>query len=318
VAHHSLAATPETIHWGYFDGALPPVLSIESGDVVAFRTLSGAPDVLPPPGFDVPPELLAIHERCDRILPGHILTGPVEIRGAKPGDTLEVRIEHIELAQDWGWNAIRPGMGTLPEDFPETRILNVPIDMQNRRGRLPWGLDVPLKPFFGVMGVAPPDAWGRIQSLIPRGHGGNLDNRHLRPGATLLLPVLRDGAMFSCGDGHAAQGDGEVCLTAIETALNGRLRFILRRNKPLAQPRAETRTSLITMGTDEDLDRAVQSAVRDMVAWIGETAGLSRTDAYTLCSVAADVHVTQFVNVNRGAHCILRKAFLASPGSRRM
>ena len=159
------------------------------------------------------------------MLPGHILTGPVAIEGAEPGDVLEIEILDVRLRQDWGYNMIRPLAGTLPEDFHETRLLNIPLDEKRMVGRLPWGLDLPLKPFFGVMGVAPPPAWGRITSLIPRAMGGNLDNKELVPGAKLYLPVFVPGALFSCGDGHGVQGDGEVCVTAIETALQGRFRL---------------------------------------------------------------------------------------------
>ena len=157
---------------------------------------------------------------------------------------LEVDILDVQLRQDWGYNLIRPLAGTLPDDFHETRILNIPLDRERMVGRMPWGLDLPLKPFFGVMGVAPPPAWGRITSLIPRAMGGNLDNKELGAGAKLYLPVFVPGALFSCGDGHGVQGDGEVCVTAIETALQGRFRLTLRKDLRLDYPRAETPDSL--------------------------------------------------------------------------
>ena len=308
---HHLAASVATCHWGQFDAALAPVLRIESGERITIDTVSGGPDALPPPGFQVPPELLDIHARSVRHLPGHILTGPVYVNGAEPGDTLEVRIIDVRLRQDWGYNVIRPLAGTLPSDFDDiSRIVNIPLDAERLTGRMPWGLDLPLHPFFGVMGVAPPPRWGRISTIVPRAHGGNLDNKELRPGSTLFLPVHVPGALFSCGDGHAAQGDGEVCTTAIETALQGTFELVVHKNSGLAYPRAQTPTHLITMGMDPDLDQCLAIALRDMIALLGERAGLSRADAYTLCSVAVDFRITQTVNVHRGVHAMLPRALI--------
>ncbi|HEU0148937.1 MAG TPA: acetamidase/formamidase family protein, partial [Bradyrhizobium sp.] len=223
MVHHHLHASPETCHWGFFEAKLKPVLTIDSGDEVTVDTISGGPDVVPDTAkFHVPPELFEVHARSERMVPGHILTGPIAVRGAEVGDVLEVDILDVQLRQDWGYNMIRPLAGTLPDDFHETRLLNIPLDRERMVGKLPWGLDLPLAPFFGVMGVAPPPAWGRITSLVPRAMGGNLDNKELGAGAKLYLPVFVPGAMFSCGDGHGVQGDGEVCVTAIETALQGR------------------------------------------------------------------------------------------------
>jgi len=307
MSKHELNASVETCHWGYFEATMPPVLTIQDGDAVTIRTVSGGANVLPPEGFHVPPELYDIHEKSERLLPGHILTGPVAIEGAKPGDVLEIRIKDVRLRQDWGWNMIRPLSGTLQDDFHEERMLNIPLDLDKNVAKLPWGLDLPLAPFFGVMGVAPPPAWGRIGSIVPRLMGGNIDNKELVAGSTLYLPVFADGALFSCGDGHGAQGDGEVNVTAIETALEGDFEFAIRRDITLTTPRAETPSHLITMGLDPDLDQCVVQALRDMIVLLGETAGLSREDAYTLCSLAADLRVTQTVNGSKGVHCMIRK-----------
>lgn len=310
--HHTLASNPTTCHWGFFEARRGPVLTVDSGDTVTIETLSGGPDVIPEGDFIVPPELRAVHDGCtDRLLPGHILTGPVAIRGAKPGHVLEVRIKDVALRQDWGWNRIRPLAGALPDDFTQERLLNIPLDRQRNVGKLPWGLDLPLKPFFGVMGVAPPPAWGRISSLPPRAHGGNLDNKELGAGATLYLPVFVEGGLFSCGDGHAVQGDGEVCVTAIETALTGTFELIARPDLTFTYPRAETPTHHITMGMHASLDVAAEMALRDMIVLLGEVAGLSREDAYTLCSLAADLRVTQAVNGQKGIHCMIEKALVA-------
>ena len=311
--HHHLKASAATCHWGFFDAARKPALTIDSGDRVTIDTLTGAPEVVPKSGFYVPPELADVHARAERFAGGpHILTGPVALKGAKPGHVLEVRVLDVNLRQDWGFNVIRPLAGTLQDDFHETRLMHIPLDKERNVGRLPWGLELPLAPFFGVMGVAPPPAWGRITSIVPRAHGGNLDNKELVAGATLYLPVFVDGAMFSCGDGHGAQGDGEVCVTAIETALQGAFEFILRDDLRLSYPRAETPKHYITMGMDPDLDQCAVIALRDMIKLICERSNLSKEDAYTLCSLAADLHVTQTVNGSKGIHVMLEKSMLRS------
>ena len=308
--HHHLKASGQNCHWGFFDAKLKPVLTVASGDSVTIDTVTGAPEVHPKAssGFSTPPEIADVHANAQKTLPGHILTGPVAIDGAKPGHVLEVRIKDVQLRQDWGYNVIRPLSGTLQDDFHETRLLHIPLDLNARQARLPWGKSLDLAPFFGVMGTAPLPGWGRLTSLVPRAFGGNLDNKELVAGATLYLPVFVKGGLFSCGDGHGAQGDGEVCVTAIETALQGTFEFILRKDLTFTYPRAETPTHYITMAMDPDLDRCVEVALRDMIKLIGEKAGLSREDAYTLCSLAADLRVTQTVNGNKGIHCMLAKS----------
>ena len=308
----TLKSSPETCAWGYFDAASAPVAEVQSGDVITIETVSGGPEELPSDdqGFFVPPELLDIHARSERHLPGHILTGPVAVQGTKPGAVLEVQILDVICRQNWGWNLIRPLAGTLPDDFQQARTEIIPMDLESMKARLSWGLDLPLNPFFGVMGVAPPPNWGRISTIQPRQHGGNLDNKELVAGTTLYLPVFVEGAMFSCGDGHGAQGDGEVCVTAIETALTGTFRLTRRTDMHLAHPRAETPTHLITMGLHPDLDQCVEIALRDMIAWIVDRAGLSREDAYMLCSLAGDLRITQTVNGNKGVHMMMQTALL--------
>jgi acetamidase/formamidase len=309
MTHHHLHASPETCHWGFFESRLKPVLTIDSGDEVTIDTISGGPDVVPDSSqFYVPPELFEVHARSERMVPGHILTGPIAVKGADVGDVLEVDILDVQLRQDWGYNFIRPLAGTLPDDFRESRLLNIPLDKGRMVGKLPWGLELPLAPFFGVMGVAPPPAWGRITSLIPRAMGGNLDNKELGAGAKLYLPVFVPGALFSCGDGHGVQGDGEVCVTAIETALQGRFRLTVRKDIKLDYPRGETATHYMTMAMDPDLDQCVVRALRDMIVLLGEKRNLSREDAYTLCSLAADLRVTQTVNGSKGIHCMIAKS----------
>jgi len=316
MTHHHLASSPDTVHWGWFDATLKPVITIASGDRITVETVSGGPANLPGEGFHVPPELLAIHERSPRRLPGHILTGPIAIEGARPGDVLEIRILDVRLRQDWGYQFVRPLAGALPDEFSEFRQIIVALDRERMVGRMPWGTELALRPFFGVMGVAPPPAWGSLSSIQPRAHGGNLDNKELVPGSALYLPVHADGGLLSFGDGHGLQGDGEVCVTAIETALEGRFEIVLRKDLALSYPRAETPTHRITMGMDPDLDAAARDALRRMLDWTVEATGLPRHHAFMLMSLAADVRVTQLVNEHKGIHVMLPKSALAVPDGR--
>ena len=313
MANHRLDAAADTVHWGFFDAALKPHVTIGSGDTVTISTVSGVQDQMPPAGspFVMPKPLVDIHASVPQRLPGHICTGPVAVRGAKAGQVLEVRIKSIELHYDWGYNMIRPLTGALPDDFKEKRVIHIPLDRQRMIGRLPWGLEIPLRPFFGVTAVAPPAGWGRISTIPPRRNGGNMDNKELVAGATLYLPIHVDGALFSVGDGHAAQGDGEVNVNAIETGLIGTFELHVRDDMKIEWPMAETPTHVMTMAFDPDLDDAVVIALRDMIKLIGVRAGLSREDAYTLCSLAADLRVTQAVNQSKGIHVMLEKRYLA-------
>ena len=314
---HRVAATPETIRLGLFDAAIPPVLTVASGDTVELQCLSGSLEVMPPTGSEllIPPVLAAIHEaRLERVGP-HMLTGPVAVEGAMPGDMLEIRIDAVEPAADWGYCGFRPLAGTLPEDFPHRFMSHIPVDRERRTCRLPWGPELRLSPFFGIMAVAPPADWGRISSREPRLHGGNLDNRELVAGSTLFLPVLVEGANFSAGDGHGLQGDGEVCVNALEMCLDGRFTLILHKGDgpaaPLLRtPRAETPTHYISMGLNEDLDQAMKQALREMIELITARSGMSRDQAYVSCSLAVDFRVTQTVNGEKGVHGMLRKGLL--------
>ena len=308
---HRLDAGPETVHWGYFDAKLPAVLSIASGDSVVISTVSGGREVMPPPPLVVPAALSAIQATRQPKLPGHICTGPVAIKGAKAGQVLEVRIKDITLAYDWGYNFSGPLTGALPDDFPERHLMHITLDRQKLTGRLPWGGELPLRPFFGVMAVAPPAAWGSVSTLPPRRNGGNLDNKELVAGTTLYLPIHADEALFSVGDGHGAQGDGEVCVTAIETGLIGTFELTVRPDLRLDWPRAETPTHVMTMAFDPDLDACVVIALRQMLDLVASQTGLTAQQAYALCSLAADVRITQVVNGAKGVHVMLDKRHLA-------
>jgi len=317
MATHRLSASPETVRWGTFDAAYPPLLTVNTGDTVVLECVSGAPEVMPTPGsgLTIPPALAAIHASNIHRGGGHILTGPVAVAGAAPGDMLEVRIDKIELGNDWGYCGFRPLAGTLPEDFPERYLSHIPVDRGRRTCQLPWGTELPLAPFFGVMGVAPPPRYGTISTIQPREHGGNLDNKELTEGSTLFLPVWTEGAKFSAGDGHGVQGDGEVCINALEICLTGTFTLILHkgngaRDPLLHYPRAETTSHFISMGMNEDLDLAMKTALREMIRFITTRTNLSREQAYQFCSLAVDFHVTQTVNGEKGVHGLLRKGLL--------
>ena len=317
MALHYLAPTPETVRFGMFDAAFPPVLTVNSGDTVVLECVSGGAESMPPAemGLSIPPALRTIQMANLPRMGGHILTGPVAIQGAEPGDMLEVHVDKIEFGADWGFCGFRPLMGTLPEDFPDRYLTHIPIDREKRICRLPWGTDLPLAPFFGVMGVAPPPQYGTLSSKEPRSHGGNLDNKELGEGSTLFLPVHVPGANFSAGDGHGVQGDGEVCINALEICLTGTFTLTLHKgggakNPLLRFPRGESATHFITMGMNEDLDVAMKQALREMIAFICSRTNLSREQAYTFCSLAVDFHVTQTVNGEKGIHGLLKKGLL--------
>lgn len=305
---HYLNPTPQTVHWGHFNASIPAVLQVESGDELVIDTFSGGMSEVADPSLFRPEHRLIV-DTVPQIMGPHILTGPVHVKGAEPGDTLEVRILNIELTTDWGWNIIRPLKGALPEDFPNLSRRVIPIDRQTNVASLPWGVDVPLRPFFGIIGVAPPPAYGLVSSVEPREYGGNIDNKEFVPGTSLFLPVFIPGANLSVGDGHAVQGDGEVCLTALETCLKGRFQVIVHKQS-LNFPRAITPTHYISMGMDVDLDDAAKQALRNMIKWLTEIKPWTAEEAYVFCSLACDLHVTQLVDGNKGIHAMVSRSVI--------
>ncbi len=313
---HHLAATPASIQLGIFDARIPPVIEVEPGDTVEMECLSGGPEVMPTDltAFPIPPVLQAIHAAGLPRIGTHMTTGPVAVRGAEPGDMLEVRIDSVVPTSDWGYCGIRPLAGTIPDDFDTRLMTHIPVDRARGTCRLPWGPELTLAPFFGIMGVAPPLSFGRLSSREPRCFGGNLDNKELVAGSTLYLPVFVPGANFLAGDGHGLQGDGEVCVNALEMSLTGRFTLILHKGSPeaplLRTPYAETPTHWISMGLHEDLDQAMKGALREMIALICSRTTLSREQAYQTCSLAVDFRVTQTVNGEKGVHGMLRKGLL--------
>jgi len=309
----TLPASPTTVVWGYYSAKAKPVLTVHSGDTVKIQTLStcGPNERLQEEGVapaDIPPYNAEIYREVkDRGPGGHILTGPVEIAGAEPGDVLEVEIVKIDIDVPFACNGFSVGRGFLPNDFPYSRRKIIPLDRDGMIAKFAPGIEIPLHPFFGSMGVAPPESAGRYDSAPPWMHGGNMDNKELVAGTTLYLPVHAKGALFELGDGHAGQGNGEVDITALETFLSGTFRFIVHKDRHLLWPRAETPTSYISMGFSPDLKEATTLAVRDMISFLVEEKHLSRDEAYMLTSVAVDVDITQLVDGNVGVHALCPK-----------
>jgi acetamidase/formamidase len=310
---HELKASPSTVHRGFFDASLKPVLTIDSGDIVRLETATGNPryfEKLGVPKDKIPAELYAVYEGVDNDGRGdHTLNGPIAVRGAEPGDSLEIRIRSVDVRLPIAGQGFVPNRGQLPEDFPYAKDHVVWIDVARKMILFAPGIEIPARPFWGVMAVAPPASMGRVPSGPPGVlFGGNLDNPDLGAGSTLYLPVQVPGALLSIGDGHAVQGQGEVSLSAVETSLKGEVQVILHKGQHLRGPRAETATHYMTIGLHADLDEAAKMATREMLDWIVQMKGLSRDDAYLLASAAMDLRVTQVVDGTKGVHAMLPKA----------
>jgi len=310
---YDLKLLPQNVHWGYYDARVKPVLHIASGDTVRVETmvargierlhLAGVKDE------EIPASLKAVEQAVRDRGPGaHPLTGPIYVDGAEPGDTLEVRIQNFEFLHPYGVSGFIPGSGTLPEEFPYAKFKLVRIDEKAGTGQFAPDVTLKLAPFFGSIGVAPPQILGRVSSGPPGPHAGNMDNKELVAGSILYLPVHVPGALLSMGDGHGMQGDGEVSLSALETSLRGTIQVFVRKGKKITWPRAETPTHYITMGLDEDLDQAAKMATHEMIEYLAGEKGMSREDAYVLCSLAVDLHVTQLVDQTKGVHAMLPKS----------
>ena len=325
----TLLATPATVAWGYYWANAKPVLTVHSGDTVVIQTLStcGSPErlqALGVPAADIPAYEAPIYAQVpesDRGPGGHILTGPVAIAEAEPGDVLEVRIQKIVIDAPFACNSFGAGRGFLPDDFPYSRTKIIPLDRQHMTAAFAPGITIPLHPFFGSMGLAPAGT-AKYNSAPPWMHAGNIDNKELVAGTTLYIPVNAKGALFEAGDGHAAQGNGEVDITALETQLTGTFQFIVHKgdlNDPhrLLWPRAETPTQYIAMGFDEDLKTATEMAIRNMITFLSEQdpdhPHISRDDAYALISVACDVDITQLVDTKSGVHVLCPKNLFTTP-----
>jgi acetamidase/formamidase len=308
----TLEATPSTVAYGYYDAAAAPVMTIRSGDIVRIHTLiTSTPARLEAAGVAADQIEPALREIVDKVTNkgpgGHILTGPIFIEDARPGDVLEVRIQDIKLAIPYAYNAFNTRSGFLPQDFTAGKMKIIPLDEKRMVARFADRIEIPLRPFFGSMGIAPPPAAGRVSSAPPGKHAGNLDNKELIVGSALYIPVNVQGALFEVGDGHAGQGDGEVDITALETSLVGTFQFVVRKDMHLTWPRAETPTHWITMGIDDDLTEATRIATREMIEFLSTEKKMSREDAYMLTSVAADLSITQLVDGPKGVHAKIPK-----------
>ena len=316
-----IGSGPETVHWGYFSGALDPVAFVRPGETVTVDTVSheglvadqGAPEAFFArhgiPREQVLADAVAIYAKVQHNgLGPHIVSGPIHVDGAEPGDVLAVHIIEATPRTPYGVNSMRTAKGGLPDEFTLNRSIVIPFDLDRRRALFAPDIEVPLAPFFGIMATGPARSLGRISSVPPGAHGGNIDLKELTAGSTLYLPVHVPGALFMVGDGHAAQGDGEVDLTAIETSMTGTFRFELVKNRPLVWPRAETPTHWIAIGLHESLDEAMKIAIRETVGFLADEKRLAREDAYALASIAVDFAVTQVVDGVKGIHAMIPKS----------
>src|SRR5579872_3329612 len=283
-----LAARFDTVHIGFHDAALEPVLEVNDGDEVTISSVSADPgdDV---PAHWLPKDIHSIVTRGKRGTGPHIMTGPIAVRGARAGQVLQVDILDIRLTQPYGYNTVSPLKGMFGTETPRQKTTIIPIDIESGLADVAPGVRIRTRPFFGQMGVAPPREWGRLDSRPPNRYGGNIDNKELIPGTRLLLPIWVDGALFSVGDGHGAQGDGEINQTAIETSLDGDFRLSVLGNFKLEWPMAVTPDHLMTMAFHEDLDDAARLAMRCMIGVLEQQYGMAFHDAYRLCSLAADM-----------------------------
>jgi len=309
MARHVIKASSTTVQRGIISSQAKPILTIASGDTVIFDTWSmwdnaGGPDL-------TLEKALALRDRFRAESRGpHGLTGPIAVRTAEPGDILKVEIERLEVA-DHGLNLIpgKQSRGLLADIFTNAELRHFPLDARTMTARFGDGVTIPLRPFLGIMGVSPPLDEPPRSSAIPGNFGGNIDCSDLTAGSVLYLPVFVEGAGFYAGDAHAAQGSGEVVQTALETAFKvAQLRLSVVKGRSINRPQAETPDYFITMGLDEDLRGAARQAVLDMIDLLSATQGMTREDAYALCSLQADLLVTQLVNGVCGIHARMPKA----------
>ncbi len=315
MTHHIIKATKDTVHLGGFSHLLEPVITVNSGDTVDVETYTGFHVCDKAPPEFVTPALWDIYENLSpqrKIATGpHLLTGPIYVQDAQPGDVLEVTLKKITPSLPVGFNAIRKNCGALPQQFNQPVLRFIPLDLENNLAEFPTGsgIQIPLKPFFGILGVATPE--NSRNSIPPGSYGGNIDNRELQAGSKIFLPVFVPGALFSIGDGHSTQGDGEVNVTAIETSMNGTIELKLRKDLQISTPIAETPTDIITMGFAPTLDEALEKALQNTINFLVSCTKLSPEDAYVLCSLAVSFRITQVVNLpQKGVHGMLSKAIL--------
>ena len=306
----TLKSTPDTILWGYIAANLQPALTIKSGQIVEIEALShqGLTTNKDPekffagygiPGNEVLADAKSIYAEVKRPKGAsvHILTGPIYIEGADPGDTLEIRVHDIKFRVPYGVNNTGPGKGVLPKLLKDATAKLIRIDLERRVALFSDDIQIPLNPFMGIMAVSPPTSLGMVSSTPPGAWGGNIDLKYTGIGSSLFLPVFNKGGQFFTGDGHAVQGDGEVDGGAIEISLKPTLQFIVHKGKTIRQPRVETAIDYLTTGLDVDLNVATRIALQEAVDYLQEEKGLSAADAYALSSLAVDLGIGEAVDI---------------------
>lgn len=321
VVDHHLSATPANTVDGFFSADTPPVLRIKSGEVVEIDTINaaGVRDDNPEKFFkdngislDLPAvqDILKIKKELKPSgFRAHLMTGPIFVEGAMPGDTLEVRVLDVKSRAPYGVNAGSPGRGGIPDLVPRPYSKVIKFDLERQVAKFSDTIEVPLRQFQGVMGIAPSAARGKLSSIPPYTDlGGNLDNKHLGRGATIYYPVQTEGALFQTGDPHAAQGNGEVSITAIESSNTVTLQFIVRKDLPIKMVRAETPTHYILMGLDGELNIAMRMAITQTLDFLKEKQKLDFFDALSLASIGVDFEVTQVVDQTKGIHAMVPKS----------
>jgi len=315
---HTVESNKETVHLGVFDTNLPPVLTVESGDTISYpNTWSHFLNEMQP---GVPVDKLAQLRKDNPGKGPHSIIGPVAVKDAQPGDVLEVRYKRLQ-PESWGAVFNNPGAlgtGLLAKDFEQGQVKYMDLDLKKMTAAFAPNIHVPLLPFQGTLGVAPPDGYypplssGVTSSVPPGPHAGNVDLREMGEGSTMFIPVWKPGALIFTGDSHAVQGDGEICLTALETRMKEmRIQVLLHKQKNFAWPIAETSTHWILLGLDKDLNNAMQLAARNAIKFVSSRAKISELDAYGLCSIAASFRVTQVVDIVRGVHAMIPKALFS-------
>jgi acetamidase/formamidase len=309
---HELMAAPDTVHRGFFDATLKPVLTIDSGDVVRLHTASGNPryyEALGVPKDKIPADLYRVFQGVEDALRwDHTLNGPIYVKDAAPGDTIEIRIRSVDVWLPLAGQSFTPNRGLLPEDFPYRRDRALFLDLDKKTVDYLPGVVLPLKPFWGVMGVAPPSAMGRVLSGPPNVFGGNMDNKDLGAGSTLYLPVHVPGALLSIGDGHAAQGHGEGVSLRDRSVLERRSAGDPAQGQAHHVAARRNADALHDDGAPHGSRRGYEDGYAEMITWMTETKGLSREDAYMLASLAMDLIVTQVVDGTKGIHALMPKS----------
>jgi len=317
---HLVRSIPANMVFGYYGADVPPVARVKDGDIVEIQTVNTTGlNRRDPEAFfktnnlpidDHAKDLIDIMKNVkpDPALRGHMLTGPIFIEGAAPGDMLEVRIHDIVLRSDYGVNSVWPKGGDLPDAVTTAESFVYRYNRKKQTASFKEGIEIPIRPFMGVMAVSPPPEAGRVSSIPPSYYGGNMDLKHLVKGTTLYLPVSATGALFTTGDCHAAEGNGEISGVAIEASLTLIAQFIVHKDKKIARVRAETPTHFISLGMDPDLDKAMKQAASEAVNFIKEEMGYTFNEALSIASTGVDFEVTQVVDQTLGVHAMIPKS----------